>query len=176
MISLPLIRLSFHFLSAVLVLFFIGGLPEIFIFDLQLNLIQGSFVIALLIIVWLTNLFNFMDGINGLAGSQIVINNLVVGLISEIYFGLSDMALISFSLAAVCSGFLIWNFPNAKVFLGDIGSSFLGFLAGIFVLLYGHEYEDLFWIWLIMFGVFIIDSTYTLFTRAIRRKKSICCS
>ncbi len=167
----PLVRLLFHFFSAFLVLCFMGGLPKIIIFDFELNLIPGNFIIGLLIIVWVTNLFNFMDGINGLAGSQVVVNNLIVGLISIIYFGLDNFVLISFSLAAICSGFLIWNFPNAKVFLGDVGSSFLGFLSGTFFLLYGHQHEDLFWIWLIMFGVFIVDSTYTLIIRAFNKKK-----
>ena len=72
-----------------------GGLPKIIIFDFELNLIPGNFIIGLLIIVWVTNLFNFMDGINGLAGSQVVVNNLIVGLISLIYFGLDNFVLIS---------------------------------------------------------------------------------
>src|SRR5208282_6074752 len=84
-------------------------------------------------LVWLTNLFNFMDGIDGLAGMEAVC---VSGFGAVFLFldRLPSYAQLSWMLAAASLGFLVWNWPPAKIFMGDVGSGFLGFTLGVLVL------------------------------------------
>ena len=84
-------------------------------------------------LIWLTNLFNFMDGIDGLAGMEAVC---VSGFGAVLLFqdGLPSYAQLSWMLAAASLGFLVWNWPPAKIFMGDVGSGFLGFTLGTLAL------------------------------------------
>ncbi len=121
---------------------------------------------ALIGLVWLTNLFNFMDGIDGLAGMEAVT---VSGLVAFLLFrnGLYDVAQASWMLAAVSLGFLIWNWPPAKIFMGDAGSGFLGFSLGVLALFPSKAGPAFVWPWLILLAVFIVDSTVTLLRRVL---------
>lgn len=121
--------------------------------------------------VWLLNLYNFMDGIDGIAGAEAISAALGAGVIlffsgeTENYF-----PLLLF-LTAAASGFLIWNWPPAKVFMGDAGSSFLGFCFGMFALLTAAATGLSLWTWGILLASFVVDSTVTLAVRIRRRKK-----
>jgi UDP-N-acetylmuramyl pentapeptide phosphotransferase/UDP-N-acetylglucosamine-1-phosphate transferase len=68
-------------------------------------------------------------------------------------------------------GFLYWNFPPAKIFMGDAGSGFLGFVLGVLSLAAAWQNADLLWVWLILLGVFIVDATFTLVRRLVRGDK-----
>jgi Fuc2NAc and GlcNAc transferase len=68
-------------------------------------------------------------------------------------------------------GFLFWNFPPAKIFMGDAGSGFLGMAIGVISLQAAWASPDLFWAWLILLGVFIVDATVTLLRRLLRGEK-----
>ena len=125
------------------------------------------FVVALL---WLMNLYNFMDGSDGMAGFQ----GVFAGLVMAALFLVGDqhaMALLALIVAAVCAGFLPLNFPQASVFMGDVASVPLGFVFGAFAL-YGLRtgVMDLAMAILIM-AVFTIDATLTLLARAIRGER-----
>ena len=74
-------------------------------------------------------------------------------------------------LAAAASGFLIWNWPPAKVFMGDVGSGFLGLMLAGLSLQAGRADARLFWSWVILLGVFVVDATLTLLRRLIRGDK-----
>jgi Fuc2NAc and GlcNAc transferase len=71
------------------------------------------------------------------------------------------------ALAAASAGFLVWNWPPAKIFMGDVGSGFLGFVFGLFALSSYQERPSLLWTWLILLSVFVVDSTLTLIRRLV---------
>ncbi len=121
-------------------------------------------------LVWLTNLFNFMDGIDGLAGTEAVIVS-AFGAVLMIQDGLPGYSQLSWSLAAASLGFLVWNWPPAKIFMGDAGSGFLGFTLGTLALFSSRSKPDLLWPWLILLAAFIVDATVTLLRRVISRAR-----
>lgn len=116
-------------------------------------------------LVWYVNLYNFMDGIDGISGLQTLA--ILTGL-SLFYFYHTPILLI---FAAVTLGFLVWNFPPAKIFMGDSGSVPLGFLTGFLLVLFaGQNQQDLI-IALILPLYYIMDATITLLKRIVRREK-----
>lgn len=121
-------------------------------------------VVGALAVGWMTNLFNFMDGANGLAGGMTAIGFSVMGMAS------AEPGL-AFALAGAAVGFLLFNFDPAKVFLGDAGSIPLGFLAGGLGLLGVLEAGCPLWFPLLVFSPFVVDATVTLLRRISRREK-----
>jgi Fuc2NAc and GlcNAc transferase len=92
---------------------------------------------------------------------------IVVNLVSLIIVINSDsvLTLLSASFAAATGGFLLWNWAPAKIFMGDVGSSFIGFTLGVMALLSLHHGSMTVWTWVLLLGVFIVDTTLTLFVR-----------
>lgn len=128
--------------------------------------LTGGLLWALLVLwyVWCTNLYNFMDGINGLAGLEAISVFLALAFLSDPVQ--SEWLGYFLLLSGVNIGFLIWNFPRARIFMGDTGSAFLGaFFAGLSVY-FCTVNVALFWAVLIMLGVFVVDTTCTLLRRA----------
>lgn len=126
----------------------------------------GSLVKALFcfgLAVSLVNIWNFMDGINGLATTQAIL----VGL-GAAWMLPAPYALSGWVLAAGCAGFLPFNFPRARIFMGDVGSGALGYLvAGLLAL--GLSVTDKAPVlWLMLPAVFLADSGFTLFSRMLR--------
>lgn len=132
----------------------------------------GSFAvpITLLTLIWMTNLYNFMDGMDGLAGGMTVFGFGFLGLLGWIA-GHHSLTLQSWIIAAATAGFLIHNLPPAKIFMGDVGSIPLGFLAGIFILRASDEGVCNLWGPLLIFSPFIVDSTLTLLNRIVKKKR-----
>lgn len=126
--------------------------------------------IMLVALIWLTNLFNFMDGIDGLAGMEAVC---VSGLGAFLLMrnGLPDIAQVCWMLAAASLGFLVWNWPPARIFMGDTGSGFLGFSLGVLALFSSKAGSSFLWPWLILLAAFIVDSTVTLLRRVFSRAR-----
>jgi Fuc2NAc and GlcNAc transferase len=119
-------------------------------------------------IVWLTNLWNFMDGSDGLAASQGVIAG-AFGVAIAFTSGQTGLGLLSASLAAACSGFLLHNWQPAKVFMGDAGSGAIGFTVGILTLYggaRGGSYGSVL-LWFAPLGLFVADASITLGRRAL---------
>ncbi|MCY4044806.1 MAG: glycosyltransferase family 4 protein [Cellvibrionales bacterium] len=114
--------------------------------------------------LWLINLFNFMDGINGIAGVQFVSVSAVMAFFVW-QMGMASEAIFTLLLSAAVLGFLVWNFPWGKIFMGDVGSYFLGFTLGFLWLYTGLINNTLLIIWLIMLSVFILDASMTLLRR-----------
>lgn len=125
-------------------------------------------IFTLLFSVWLINLYNFMDGMDGFAGGMAVI-----GFVTLAWIGWADPEFASLCLivAAASAGFLVYNFPPAKIFMGDTGSTALGFLAAACTL-WGSK-ANLFplWIAILVFSPFIVDATVTLLRRLLRGEK-----
>jgi len=126
--------------------------------------------ITILLLVWLTNLYNFMDGMDGFAGGMTVLG---CGFMA--YFAWKaghDFILVSALLLSVASaGFLIHNFPPAKIFMGDVGSVASGFLCGALIILGCRDRVFDFWVPVILFSPFILDATVTLVRRVWQREK-----
>ena len=122
---------------------------------------------AVLAIAWMTNLFNFMDGADGLAGGMALVG---FGALALAAFRGGDVALAnaSLALAAAAAGFLVFNFPPARVFMGDAGSVPLGFLAGALAWLGAMRGAWPGWYPLLVFSPFIVDATVTLARRVAR--------
>lgn len=134
---------------------------------------EAQFLIAILMIlfiVWMTNLYNFMDGINGLAAIEGITVSLSMGLIYWVYTDEIEVVYVLAVIGASTCGFLFWNFPSAKLFMGDSGSLFLGFSFG--VLIAGSIAKDFHLVvaWLIVLAVFITDASYTLAYRLLTKQ------
>jgi len=129
-----------------------------------------SIVTTAIYIIWTINLYNFMDGMDGFAGGMSVIGFSTYAVLSYIK-GDSLLLFISLSLVVSTAGFLCYNLPPAKVFMGDVGSYLLGFSVAV-LSLYAHN-ESVIPIWLsvIIFSPFMIDASLTLIKRIYRREK-----
>ncbi|MGD2129872.1 MAG: hypothetical protein PVJ33_09315 [Lysobacterales bacterium] len=127
-------------------------------------------VLAAAFVLWMVNLYNFMDGSNGMAGLQGVFASTVL---AWLYARAGDggSALLSLLLAASCAGFLPWNLGRARVFMGDVGSLFLGFaIAGLLVAgVARHAFSTP--VALMVMAVFLADSTLTLVRRVLKRER-----
>lgn len=121
-------------------------------------------------LVWMTNLYNFMDGMDGFAGGMTVAGG---GLLA--WFGWSAgqgfLSVTAVSVAAAALGFLFHNFPPARIFMGDVGSVSLGFLFGSLMLLGLHDQVFDLWVPVMLFSPFIVDATVTLIRRTVRGER-----
>jgi Fuc2NAc and GlcNAc transferase len=163
-------RLIGHFCAAAWGLYFLGGLPPIDIFGWVVNLGITGNILATFFLVWMLNLYNFMDGIDGLASVEAVTTCFGGALVYYLAGTHDNIALISVLGFAVL-GFLAWNFPPARIFMGDAGSGFLGITLGFFSLQAAIVLPELLWSWLILLGVFVVDATVTLLRRLLRGEK-----
>jgi Fuc2NAc and GlcNAc transferase len=164
------VRLLSHFGAAGFVLYCMGGMPSIVLGDLVLTKGILLNILALIYLVWLLNLYNFMDGIDGLAAVEAVSVFLSGALL---YWWVGDFTALNLPLtiAAAVAGFLAWNFPRARIFMGDVGSGFLGLTVGLMSIQAAVVKQSLFLSWIILLGVFIVDATITLVTRMLRGQK-----
>ena len=164
-----MLRLAIHFLVAIGVVVSLGGFASITVFN-GFELGFAGNIIAVLFLVWLLNLYNFMDGINGIASIEAITATLSMAVL---YIFVGDMPnhQILILLAACVFGFLLWNFPKAKIFMGDACSGFLGLTLGILALIALKENLALFCAWIICLGVFIVDATFTLIRRVLNGHK-----
>ncbi|MFK3906763.1 glycosyltransferase family 4 protein [Pseudomonas monteilii] len=157
-------RLFGHGLAAIWLLAWLGGLPTVVVAGLSVSTPWLLVPLAVLYLVWLLNLYNFMDGIDGIAGLEAVVVCLAM---SALYLagGHAEAMIAPLVLVAAVMGFLLWNFPPAKIFMGDAGSGFLGVTLGGLSLQGAWVAPDYLWAWLILLGVFIVDATVTLLRR-----------
>ncbi|HEY6896910.1 MAG TPA: glycosyltransferase family 4 protein [Rhodocyclaceae bacterium] len=127
----------------------------------------GVALAAMLAIGWMTNLYNFMDGSNGLAGGMALFGFAAFAWAA----GEGALAFAAESAAAAAAGFLLFNFQPARVFMGDAGSIVLGFLAG--ALGFAGWQQGLWQAWfpLLVFSPFVVDATVTLLRRGLRGEK-----
>ena len=130
----------------------------------------GLFAGAVVAMVWLMNLYNFMDGSHGMAGFQ----GMFAGVVMAVLFQVGEqyaMALLALAVASACAGFLPLNFPLARVFMGDVASVPLGFIFASFAV-YGIQTNTISLpVSILIMSVFIVDATLTLLTRVIRGER-----
>lgn len=162
------IRLPAHLLASSLVILSFGTLtaPVLGFSYLPFFVL---FILTLFFLAGMLNVFNFMDGIDGLAAMEAVF---IFSGMAFIYYwqGKGSAALLPFYLTFIVAGFLVWNLPPARIFMGDVGSGFLGFIVGLLILAGSHINPRFFFAFLLLTGVFIIDATFTLALRIYRRE------
>lgn len=124
----------------------------------------------ILFIVWMTNLYNFMDGMDGFAGGMAVFGFGTLGLLGYLA-GDDYYAAVCWVVAAAAAGFLVWNFPPARIFMGDVGSSSLGLLAAALSLWADRAGLFPLWIAVLVFFPFVFDATVTLARRTLQGER-----
>ena len=164
-------RFTVHIAAAIWATAWLGGMTEIYWGESVVSLGYFGSLLAVLGIVWALNLFNFMDGIDGIAASQAIFMS-GAGAALATFAGMSSSTpAAGLILAAASLGFLAWNWPPARIFMGDVGSGYLGFALAVVGLASMRERAVMLPVWLILGGVFFIDSTLTLFRRLARRER-----
>ena len=143
------------------------------LFSIQGTLLHFSLWSDLLTLVWLVgmmNVINFIDGIDGLAAGVSTIAAFTIFLLSiSLAVMQPGTAMISIILAGSTAGFLFWNFPPAKIFMGDSGSMFLGFMLGILPLISGGKLATAF----LVLGFPIVDGLFVAGGRLLRGKNPL---
>ncbi len=163
------IRLATHFGVGVVAVVGLGGAPE-------LEIVEGLVVPPLLadfglvfFVAAMINLTNFMDGIDGIAGSQTIsvcVIGAVIGFMAVPQLVLWQPAL---AVAAATAGFLVWNWPPARVFMGDVGSNFVGYMLSVLTIQSMQIRPELGVAWVILSAVFVVDTSVTLLRRILQR-------
>jgi UDP-N-acetylmuramyl pentapeptide phosphotransferase/UDP-N-acetylglucosamine-1-phosphate transferase len=159
----PKLRLLVQSVAALAGLYFLGGLDTITFGVFDVSNISITSVFSFLLILWFVNLTNFIDGINGYVGSEFVF----LGLVGLVLFGAPVFVILIVSVL----GFLFWNYNNAKIFMGDVGSTLLGYNIAIFTIYYANQEAENLWIWITLFGIFWFDATYTLIRRKLNHER-----
>lgn len=128
------------------------------------------FSVLVFAMVWLTNLFNFMDGTDGFAASEAMFIFAVGGYLLFEY-GALELGILAWGLVALLAGFLTWNWPAARIFMGDSGSCFLGFLVAVYAIVGCEQYQISIMYWVILTSLFWFDATITLLRRMLAREE-----
>ncbi len=145
----------------------LGGMPPVDFGRAQVDLGVTGDILLVVFMVWFTNAFNFMDGIDGIAG----VETTFIATSAVLLIGVSEGGAVNVLLAALAAsttGFLAWNWPPAKIFMGDVGSAFAGFILVAIALVASGQGIMPLWPWLILSSVFVVDATVTLVTRMLR--------
>lgn len=159
-----------YVLASIWAVYWVGGLKSISVGEYSINVPVYGNIIAVALIAWLINLYNFMDGSDGLAGIQACCAGLMSGIL-YLLSGQLGLAILTMSLATASAGFLFWNWPPAKIFMGDVGSCMIGFCFG-FLMITGENSQVLpAIVWVVLLGLFIGDATLTLIMRIFSKEK-----
>ena len=157
--DLPVLPRAGAYLVASVCCVAVSGFPVLNLGGFELD--AGGFGLAFggVALMWLLNLYNFMDGIDGIAIGEAIFVLIGVMVVA------GEVSLPLVMLASCCAGFAVLNWPRASVFMGDVGASFLGLALGTFALM---EVGGSVWVWVILLGYFLTDASLTLTVRLIR--------
>ena len=159
----PVIRLSVQTITVIIAFILLKGIHTVYIGDNDLFPMIILYTITIVGMVWFINLYNFLDGIDGYASFEAI----TIGLALYFFTGYS----INLMLVAAVSGFLIWNWPKARIFMGDVGSTQLGFVIIVLGVYFHNEHKLSIVCWLILLAPFWFDATLTLFRRWRNKEK-----
>jgi UDP-N-acetylmuramyl pentapeptide phosphotransferase/UDP-N-acetylglucosamine-1-phosphate transferase len=159
----PFIRLIAHFLAAILAFYFLNGLRPLIIPGFNVNYNFLIYPLAIVGMVWFINLFNFMDGVDGFASVEVITISCVLFIMS--------WNLLTILLISCITGFLCWNWPKAKIFMGDVGSTQLGFILVVLGIYFHNTLEFSILNWIMLTSPFWFDATLTLFRRWRNKEK-----
>ncbi len=161
------------------ILYGIASALSIYYLDIEFNIFPNSsglmlkyslVVMSVIMIVWLINLYNFMDGTDGFSAIQAISTSMMSSLLFYVA-GQEAMFIISMVVAVSTSGFLYWNWPPAKIFMGDVGSCVLGFSFGVLAIVGEMTNSISLSVWFVLLSVFICDASFTLILRIVRHEK-----
>ena len=163
----PAIRILFHLAAAACVVS--AGLASERIdlpgATLDLGTIAGT-AMTMLFVVWVVNLYNFMDGMDGFAGGMTAIGFTTLAVLCA-HRDASMLVAASLVVASASLGFLLFNFPPARIFMGDLGSSLLGYLCAVMMLAADRSASVPLWISVLVFSPFVVDASVTLVRRIV---------
>lgn len=166
------VRFAVHLAAAAWAVGWLGAFPAQAMFGIGQPLWWIDAVLSVLLIGWSINLFNFMDGIDGIAASQAT--TVFAGawvLVMATVGSVAWLDAMLLGLAAATLAFVaLWNWPTAKIFMGDACSGFLGFLIGALAVGLAQISPGLGVAVLVLYGVFLVDATVTVVTRLLRGK------
>jgi len=162
-------RLAIHFMIAAFAVGYLGGLPALTIIDTSVDFSIIGNCVAVIYLVWLLNLFNFMDGIDLITSVETATVCLVSAWILQAKSN-SGLWILVASIGAALIGFGIFNIPPAKIFLGDVGSAFIGVTIGVVTILVADGSPRVAWSIVILLAIYISDSTVTLLRRLVSRE------
>lgn len=157
----PVVRLAAHFAAALWVVAILALWRPVLPWN---SWLPGAWNPVLIVpaVIWMINLYNFMDGIDGLAAGEVITASLTMMAIAGAAGSMSPLLMF---LAASAVGFLFWNWPPARIFLGDVGSGFLGFVLAVIALWSVTRGQATLWQWGIVLAVFLVDASWTLSRR-----------
>ena len=165
-----LTRFAVQFISAGWAMFWVGGLPSLSIGSSTVSLGVVGTVLGVIGIVWAINLYNFVDGIDGLAAGE-AISTGTIGALILLAMGHDGLAMVSLLIAAASAGFLPLNWAPAKLFMGDVGSGMLGYLFAVLAIASENASAIPLLIWVLLLGAFVFDATVTLCRRIAHGEK-----
>lgn len=160
-------KLVLQLVVAVVIVAIAGPFTRLELFGLIIDAAWLNLAFTLFWVVALVNIYNFMDGIDGLAGGYGAICACVLG-VWFVLSGAGGLALFMYGLMAACLGFLVWNWAPARIFLGDAGSMMLGGTLAVAGLIGQRDYDIPVGAFALLFAVFIGDTAFTLARRALR--------
>jgi Fuc2NAc and GlcNAc transferase len=163
------VRIGLQLIAAVLLVATSVALSSLPLLTGPIDLGYGAWIVGIVMAVWSINLFNFMDGIDGLAAAQGLFVTAATALLVLWTGGQPQWPLLA--LAGACAAFLLWNAPPAKVFMGDVGSSFIGFCLSALAFLPQPHPGNTVWTWLVLNSLFFVDATITLMSRLVRGER-----
>ncbi len=153
----PVVRLFFQFITVIVAFYFLGGLRAFIIPIIDMKYFVILYPVIIIGMVWFINLFNFMDGLDGFASTEAVMLAIAMFLFSGNITNLVLMAAIL--------GFLFWNWPKAKIFMGDVGSTQLGFILIVLGIYFHNTLQFSILNWIMLASPFWFDATFTLYRR-----------
>tara|TARA_B100000795_G_scaffold221004_1_gene175597 strand:+ start:265 stop:1290 length:1026 start_codon:yes stop_codon:yes gene_type:complete len=163
-------RLLVHTFSAIVIVYYFQIADNSFSVDFNSQSSYIIFFASVVLSMWLMNLYNFMDGIDGYAATESIFVALSASLIAYLNNPSSHIYMYLLGFGAANIGFLIRNWHPAKIFMGDTGSISTGCIFAFFIFYSGSESVISIYTWLILLSVFVSDATYTLFVRIVTKK------
>jgi Fuc2NAc and GlcNAc transferase len=163
-------RLIAHFVAAIWGVAWLGGFPTLTIAAEVHSLGRAGTVLAVLGTVWCINFYNFMDGIDGIAATNALVAA-AFGAVLLARAGDLPLAVIAVLLAGTSLGFLAWNWPPARIFMGDVGSGLIGFMFSMLAISAERRSGPALLLWVLLLGVFVVDATLTLTRRVLRGER-----